>query len=89
MMWFLAVVFMVKTNQCVREVNILNSFMFSDKKKKKKEVNSLMRSCLSFSTVDILNVSSVNNLESAVALQHRVQTLKSILKDKKKKKKVC
>lgn len=36
MMWFLAVVFMVKTNQCVREVNILNSFMFSDKKKKKK-----------------------------------------------------
>lgn len=85
MMWFLAVVFMVKTNQCVREVNILNSFMFSDKKKKKKEVNSLMRSCLSFSTVDILNVSSVNNLESTVALQHRVQTLKSILKDKKKK----
>lgn len=84
MMWFLAVVFMVKTNQCVREVNILNSFMFSDKKKK-KEVNSLMRSCLSFSTVDILNVSSVNNLESTVALQHRVQTLKSILKDKKKK----
>lgn len=46
-----------------------------------------MRSCLSFSTVDILNVSSVNNLESTVALQHRVQTLKSILKDKKKKKK--
>lgn len=35
-MWFLAVVFMVKTNQCVREVNILNSFMFSDKKKKKR-----------------------------------------------------
>ena len=46
-----------------------------------------MKSCLSFSTVDILNVSSVNNLESTVALQHRVQTLKSILKDKKKK--VC
>jgi len=92
MMWFLAVVFMVKTNQCVREVNILNSFMFSDQKKKKKkerkkkkEVNSLMKSCLSFSTVDILNVSSVNNLESTVGLQHRVQTLKSILKDKKKK----
>lgn len=36
-MWFLAVVFMVKTNQCVREVNILNSFMFSDKKKKRSK----------------------------------------------------
>lgn len=65
-----------------QEVNILNSFMFLTKKKKK--ANSLMNSCLSFSTVNILNVSSVNNLESIVALQHRVQTLKHILKEKKR-----
>lgn len=47
MMQFPAFVFMVKTNQWIREVNILISFILCDHK-------TLMKSCLSFSTVDIL-----------------------------------
>lgn len=61
-MQFPACVFMVKTNQWIREVNFLISFILCDQKKKSyEELPFLLNS-------KHLNFSSVNNPDEIVAL---------------------
>lgn len=60
-MQFPACVFMVKTNQWIREVNFLISFILCDQKTPYEKLPFLLNS-------KHLNVSSVNNPDEIVAL---------------------